>query len=145
MRENEKIELSDEDIRAYVGQRLKMRRMIMAMTQRHLADKCNLTFQQIQKYESGETNINILRLYHMGNVLDMPMSFVFSGLPNQTPASDTLSFARANEFRMKSPDPGDPLSKNESLELVRMYWDLPSDSARAHVMGLMRTLVGGNE
>jgi len=128
---------TDSGVNKYVGQRLKLRRDMLGLTQAQLADACGVTFQQIQKYESGETRIVAERLYQLGLVLEMPVSFLFAGLPNQTPAKDSIPAGGKGADMARSPDKDDPLAKNESLELVKLYWGLPNDDMRDNIMKLL--------
>jgi transcriptional regulator with XRE-family HTH domain len=129
-----------DGINSYIGQRLKLRRDMLGMTQKQLAEACDVTFQQIQKYETGETQISAGRLYQLGMVLDMPVSFLFSGLPNQTPAKASISISHSKEYSANSPKDDDPLAKNESLELVKLYWNLPNDAMRENIMALLKSM-----
>ncbi|GHV35678.1 transcriptional regulator [Spirochaetia bacterium] len=133
-------EYRDRSIDRYIGQRIQVRRNMLGVTQKQLADICGITFQQIQKYESGETRIAAGRLYQLGIALDAPVSFFFSGLAKQTPASDFVSIDHPTEHRLYSPDANDPLAKNESLEIIRLFWKLPTDEMRANVMNLLRSM-----
>jgi transcriptional regulator with XRE-family HTH domain len=126
----------------YVGQRIKLRRAMVGITQRKLAELCGVTFQQLQKYESGETRITAERLYQLSAILNVPMSFMFSGLPKQTVVGDKIAEVPKTEFYLASPDENDPLAKNESLEFINMFWELPSDAMRGHVVGIMRGMLG---
>lgn len=131
----------DSGVNNYIGQRIKLRRDMLGLTQKDLAKACGVTFQQIQKYENGETRIVAERLYQLGLALEAPVSFLFSGLPNQTPASDFISIDNIRPRSMAcSPDADDPLSKNESLELVKLYWGLPNDDMRENIMKLLRSM-----
>jgi transcriptional regulator with XRE-family HTH domain len=130
----------DGGIDVYIGQRIKLRRDMLGITQKQLASACGVSFQQIQKYESGETRLVSERLYQLGLVLDVPVSFLFSGLPNQTPASNFISVRKKPEYGVASPKDGDPLAKNESLELLKLYWKLPGDDTRENVMKLLRSM-----
>ena len=129
-----------DGIDSYIGRRLKLRRDMLGMTQKQLADACNITFQQIQKYEKGETQISAGRLYQLGMVLDIPVSFLFSGLLHQTPASDFVSIKPSKETKLCSPNKNDPFAKNETLELVKLYWKLPNDSMRENIMSLLKSM-----
>ncbi|AXK79668.1 XRE family transcriptional regulator [Pseudolabrys taiwanensis] len=62
-----------------VGQRLKMARMTKGVTQEKLADAVGLTFQQIQKYETGRNRIGTGRLHAMAEALGVPVSYFFEG------------------------------------------------------------------
>jgi transcriptional regulator with XRE-family HTH domain len=71
----------------HVGTRVRMRRMMLGMSQTKLADAVSLTFQQIQKYEKGTNRIGASRLQQIAHVLQVPVSFFFEGLPLPPDAS----------------------------------------------------------
>jgi transcriptional regulator with XRE-family HTH domain len=68
-------------IDVYVGQRIRMRRIEIDMSQQVLGGHIGLTFQQIQKYEKGSNRIGASRLQQIGKVLKAPVSFFFEGAP----------------------------------------------------------------
>ncbi len=65
----------------HVGARVRMRRMMLSMSQEKLGDGLGLTFQQVQKYEKGTNRIGASRLQHISNLLQVPVSFFFEGGP----------------------------------------------------------------
>ena len=86
----------------YVGQRIKLRRMTINMSQEALADKTDISFQQIQKYEKGTNRISASRLVEISSLLGVPVEWFFEGLPgydpNQTPmTAPILSFVSTHE------------------------------------------------
>src|SRR5258705_1265457 len=66
----------------HVGSRVRMRRMMLSMSQEKLGDALGLTFQQVQKYEKGTNRIGASRLQQISNILQVPVSFFFEGAPN---------------------------------------------------------------
>src|SRR5436853_6692913 len=66
----------------HVGSRVRMRRMMLAMSQEKLGDALGLTFQQVQKYEKGANRIGASRLQQIAHILQVPVSFFFDGAPN---------------------------------------------------------------
>jgi transcriptional regulator with XRE-family HTH domain len=129
----------DTGVNDYVGQRIKLRRDMLGLTQKDLAAACGVTFQQIQKYETGETRIVAEKLYLLGLALEAPVSFLFAGLPNQTPVSLLASIDKKDKNpAAHSPDADDPLCRNESLELIKLYWGLPNDGMRTNIINLLR-------
>jgi transcriptional regulator with XRE-family HTH domain len=66
----------------HVGSRVRMRRMMLAMSQQKLADGLGLTFQQVQKYEKGTNRIGAGRLQQISHILQVPVAFFFEGAPN---------------------------------------------------------------
>jgi transcriptional regulator with XRE-family HTH domain len=67
----------------HVGERVRMRRIMVNMSQDTLGKKLGLTFQQIQKYEKGTNRISASRLHHISEILGVPVSFMFEDLPGQ--------------------------------------------------------------
>src|ERR1700746_2036132 len=65
----------------HVGSRVRMRRMMLGMSQEKLGDSLGITFQQIQKYEKGTNRIGASRLQQIATVLAVPVSFFFEGAP----------------------------------------------------------------
>ena len=65
----------------HVGSRVRMRRMMLAMSQEKLGDALGLTFQQVQKYEKGTNRIGASRLQQISNILQVPVAFFFDGAP----------------------------------------------------------------
>ena len=66
----------------HVGSRVRMRRMMLSMSQEKLGDALGLTFQQVQKYEKGTNRIGASRLQQISNILQVPVSFFFEGAPH---------------------------------------------------------------
>ena len=122
----------------HIGQRVQLRRVMMGLSQKDLAKICGVTFQQIQKYESAGNRISASRLFELSTALETPVSFFFSGLPGNMPENNrTGKIVRVSEQKSE-----DPLSKNESLQLINLYWKLPNDNQRKIVMKMLKTLNG---
>src|SRR3954449_6643172 len=64
----------------HVGSRVRMRRMMLSMSQEKLADALDLTFQQVQKYEKGTNRIGASRLLAIAHILGVGIEFFFDGL-----------------------------------------------------------------
>jgi transcriptional regulator with XRE-family HTH domain len=77
MRKTEETTLIDK----HVGSRVRMRRMMLGISQEKLGDALGLTFQQVQKYEKGGNRISASRLQHISQVLQVPVPFFFEGAP----------------------------------------------------------------
>ena len=124
----------------HIGQRMQLRRIMMGMSQKDLAKICGVTFQQIQKYESAGNRISASRLFELSAALETPVSFFFAGLPGhieREPRNGHLPKTYQRDNR-----PADPLGKNESLQLINLYWKLPNDDQREMVMKMLRALNG---
>jgi DNA-binding XRE family transcriptional regulator len=66
----------------HVGRRVRMRRMMLTMSQEQLADALGVTYQQVQKYERGANRMGASRLQQMSDILQVPVEFFFEGAPN---------------------------------------------------------------
>ncbi len=122
----------------HIGQRLQLRRVMLGMTQTDLAKHCGISFQQIQKYEAGGNRIPASRLFDISQALETSVAFFFEGLPgNFPPETKAIRSSRVSEQKEN-----DPLGKNESLQLINLYWNLPTDKQRAMVMQMLKTLNG---
>ena len=133
--------VTPKSIDVHIGRRIQLRRNMLGLTQKALADICGVTFQQIQKYESASNRVTASRLFQIGMVLDAPAAFFFLGLPNQHLAAEGESSVEPKRFKVAEPDKTDPLAKNESLELINLYWKLPGDERRT-VLNLLKSLNG---
>ena len=65
----------------HVGERVKLRRAALNLTQSDLAKALGLTFQQVQKYEKGTNRVSASKLHETAKALHVPIAFFFEGLP----------------------------------------------------------------
>src|ERR1700747_1389796 len=65
----------------HVGSRVRMRRMMLSMSQEKLGGALGLTFQQVQKYEKGTNRIGASPLPQISPILQVPVAFFFEGAP----------------------------------------------------------------
>ena len=79
----------------HVGSRVRMRRMMLGMSQEKLGDALGLTFQQVQKYEKGTNRIGASRLQQISHILQVPVSFFFEGAPSAYPSSKSDGMGEA--------------------------------------------------
>ena len=121
----------------HIGRRMQLRRTMLGLSQKALAEKCGVTFQQIQKYEAADNRISASRLFEIGRALDTPMSFFFLGLPGNMPEETKTN----KSIHVSEPHAEDPLGKNETLKLIQLYWRLP-ESHKKTIMGLLMALNG---
>src|ERR1700716_3163332 len=66
----------------HVGSRVRMRRVMLRMSQEKLGEALGLTFQQVQKYEKGTNRIGASRLQQISRTLDVPPAYFFEGAPS---------------------------------------------------------------
>ncbi|SIO53709.1 Helix-turn-helix [Rhodovulum sp. ES.010] len=115
---------------AHVGRRIRQRRWMLGMTQQELAEKVDIKFQQIQKYETGANRVSASRLWLIAQALDVAVSFFFDGL--EVPGEGQIT--DVNE-RI----PADLLSDREAVDLLRHFYAM-SESRRRRFLDLARAL-----
>ena len=81
----------------HVGSRVRMRRMMLGMSQEKLGDALGLTLQQVQKYEKGTNRIGASRLQQISLILQVPVSFFFEGAPAPPDPASRLCEAATRE------------------------------------------------
>jgi len=113
----------------HVGARVRMRRLMLDMTQTELGDKLGLTFQQVQKYEKGTNRIGASRLQHIADVLQVPVSFFFEGADSEVKATDSRSVF-VSEF----------LASSEGIALVRAYMSIRDSKTRRCIVQLVEQI-----
>ena len=100
----------------YVGSRVRMRRIMLGMSQEKLGEALGLTFQQIQKYEKGTNRVGASRIQQISEILQVPVSFLFEGGPTST-ATTGDGFGGASSPTYVS----DFLATSEGLTLTRAF------------------------
>ena len=124
----------------HVGTRVRLRRTLMGLSQDKLADALGLTFQQVQKYERGANRVGASRLYDLSRVLDVPVGFFFDDMPDEI-KNQTPSMLMSGELEESSAEfEHDPLSKRETLELVRAYYRITDSTIRRRIYELAKSL-----
>ncbi|WP_170478695.1 helix-turn-helix domain-containing protein [Ruegeria arenilitoris] len=103
----------------HVGKRVRHRRWLIGMTQQQLAQQVGIKFQQIQKYETGANRVSASRLWDIAEALDVPVSFFFEGLEDETKGNND-----------KKSVPADLMGDKEALDLVRSYYAIPENQRR---------------
>ena len=117
----------------HVGSRVRMRRMMLGMSQEKLGDALDLTFQQVQKYEKGTNRIGASRLQHIANILQVPVEFFFEGAPGQLTADGkTPSSAYVSDF----------LATSDGLALTKAFMQIKNAKLRRSIVNLVEEIAG---
>ena len=72
----------DENFNKHLGNKLKLRRLALGLTQTKVAKAINVTFQQIQKYEKGTNGVSSIRLLQLSNYLKVPINYFYEDYKN---------------------------------------------------------------
>jgi transcriptional regulator with XRE-family HTH domain len=131
-----------DPIDVHVGKRVKLRRTLLHISQEQLAGDVGVTFQQVQKYESGHNRVSASRLYDISRVLNCPISYFFEDINAETTGGRKMPSARDKEGVREDEEDyeADPIQRTESLELVRAYWRLHSADLRQNVLDLLNNI-----
>lgn len=124
----------------HVGARIRLRRTLLGMSQQKLGEAIGLTFQQVQKYERGTNRVGSSRMFELARVLDVPVSYFFEEM-----GSDVAARGRQHAFGIatEAPNAGagaDPMTKRETLELVRAYYKITDAKVRKRLFEMTKAL-----
>lgn len=126
---------SPNPIDIHVGSRIRLRRMMLSMSQEKLGDALGITFQQIQKYEKGTNRVGASRLQHIATVLKVPVSFFFEdapGAPDEAGGFGEQSHTYVVDF----------LSSSEGLSLNKAFVRIKDSRVRRRIVDLVQSLAG---
>jgi transcriptional regulator with XRE-family HTH domain len=121
-------------IDAQVGNRVRIRRMLIGMSQEKLGDLLGLTFQQVQKYEKGVNRIGAGRLFEIARILGVPIDFFYDGVAS---SADTLASA--------APPVMEFVSSGEGLQLSLAFMKIKDPKVRKRVLDLVKSLADEEE
>lgn len=130
--------VGNDPVDKHVGARVRLRRMLMGMSQEKLGKAVSLTFQQIQKYERGSNRIGSSRLYQFSKVLNVPISFFFDDMPEAGEAQSPGLAESGAAYSDAS------MTKRETLELVRAYYKIKNPAIRKRIFELVKAIGRSN-
>jgi transcriptional regulator with XRE-family HTH domain len=120
----------------HVGSRVRMRRMMLGMSQEKLGDALGLTFQQVQKYEKGTNRIGASRLQQISHVLQVPVEFFFEGGPS-------AQIGSRGEGMSDAPSPAyvsDFLATSDGLALTKAFMRIEDPKLRRRIVDLVEQI-----
>jgi len=120
-----------------VGNRVRIRRMLIGMSQERLGDLLGLTFQQVQKYEKGVNRIGAGRLFEVARILNVPIDFFYEGLNTSQPG--------AGEDEAAAPPVMEFVSSGEGLQLSLAFMKIKDAKVRKRVLDLVKSLAEEEE
>ena len=132
-----------DPIDIHVGKRIKLRRTLLHISQEQLASDIGVTFQQVQKYESGHNRVSASRLFDISRVLNCPIAYFFEDIGPETTGDRTTPTSRSVTEGVADeaiPFDSDPMQRTETLELVRSYWRLHNPELRKNVLELLSNI-----
>jgi transcriptional regulator with XRE-family HTH domain len=128
----------------HVGSRVRMRRVLLGMSQEKLGEALSLTFQQVQKYEKGTNRIGASRLQQISKSLNVPPAYFFEGAPSFDAAIPD-SFTHSAAAEAGSAYVVDFISTMEGLHLNRAFARIKDPKVRKRVVDLVVAIAGDDE
>ena len=115
-----------------VGNRVRLRRMLIGMSQERLGELLGLTFQQVQKYEKGVNRIGAGRLFEVSRILGVPIDYFYEGVSNQLSGG----FAESES----SPPVMEFVSSGEGLQLSLAFMKIKDPKQRKRLLDLVKSM-----
>jgi transcriptional regulator with XRE-family HTH domain len=114
----------------HVGSRVRMRRLMLGLSQEKLGDALGLTFQQVQKYEKGTNRISASKLQHICQILQVPVPFFFEGAPAGL-GGTAESPSYVNDF----------LATSDGVALAKAFMRIENSKLRRLIVGIVEDCV----
>lgn len=127
-----------DPIDVHVGQRLRVRRSLLGLSQEKLAESIGLTFQQIQKYERGMNRISAGRLFQFSRILEVPISYFYDQMTGSAKIHSTASGFSDN--KQESFDSADHMQEKETLDLIRAYYSIENPKLRKDIYRFVKSM-----
>lgn len=119
----------------HVGARVRMRRLLVSMSQERLGEALGITFQQIQKYEKGANRIGASRLQQISKILGVPVEFFFDGAPSGG-VGLAVGFGELPQPSFVS----DFMATSEGVQLTRAFVKISDVQVRRRLIDLVEAL-----
>jgi transcriptional regulator with XRE-family HTH domain len=119
----------------HVGNRMRMRRLLVGMSQEKLGELLGITFQQVQKYEKGSNRVSASRLYHVAKVLAVPVQYFFDELQGEAAVAGFAESAGADLI-------SGALQSPEGVQLARIFSSTTDPEKRKLIINTARAISG---
>jgi transcriptional regulator with XRE-family HTH domain len=121
---------SSKPVDKHVANRVRMRRIMLDMSQTALGDLLGLSFQQVQKYESGKNRIGASRLQHIAHILRVPVAFFFDGHAHQENVANNRPFDDLTRF----------MATREGVALAKAFMQISNVQLRRRIVDLVEQI-----
>lgn len=116
-------------INAHVGQRLRMRRTMLGLSQEAVGNGVGVASQQVQKYEKGTNVMNAIRLYEFAQFLKVPVAYFYEGLAF---GEETQAEEEHQDFKVAT--------ERETLEVLKSFKRIKDHMLRKRIADMLRAL-----
>ena len=125
-------------IDVHVGNRLRVRRQLIGMSQEKLGELLGITFQQVQKYEKGSNRISASRLYYAAKTLGVPVQFFFEDL---LPPEDAVGFSEPRDADSVMT----ALMNSDGVAIAKAFRDADSGSKRRLIATIAKLIADSKD
>jgi transcriptional regulator with XRE-family HTH domain len=117
----------------HVGNRVRMRRLLVSMSQEKLGELLGITFQQVQKYEKGSNRVSASRLYQISRVLGVPVQYFYDELKEDDGPSGFAESEGADAIAgaLQSPD---------GVQIARIFSETTDPDKRKLILNAVKLL-----
>lgn len=120
-----------------VSRRLKMRRMMLGLSQNDLGSAVDVSIQQVQKYEKATNRISSGKLHAFAKVLKVPIDYFFD---QRDDSSNTIGNMFAEESESYVADDNEAVTEREIISLIKAFSDVRSVQSRKKIVELVKTM-----
>ncbi len=138
--EKRKTKGTPDNVDVHVGQRLRVRRSLLGMSQEKLAEAIGLTFQQVQKYERGINRISAGRLFQFSRILDVPIGYFYDKIGDEPSTAAYGGLADNKQEAFGGED--DVMQSRETIDLVRAYYSIDDPAKRKEILRFVKAMTG---
>ena len=126
-------------IDVHVGSRVRMRRVLLGMSQEKLGGRLGLTFQQVQKYEKGANRIGASRLWELSNILEVPVGFFYENAAGSPEHAEGLEENGQQDFVT------DFVQSGKGLNIIKYFVRIKNPEVRRNVLNMVRAIAKADE
>ena len=123
----------------HVGSRVRMRRLMLGMSQTKLADAIGLTFQQVQKYEKGTNRMGASRLMQIAQVLQVSVPSFFEGAPSASSLRKGKAVAPSTAYVSEF------ISSSDGLTLIKAFMQIKEAKLQRSIVNLVEQIADSRE
>lgn len=116
--------MSEEADKDQIGRKIRERRMELGLSQEELGEKLDVSYQQVQKYEKGTSQLTVEKLQKVARILDVRIDYFFKEMPSLV---------------SETPVPYGGLSSEEK-SLLKQYRAVTDPSARVALLRLIQSM-----
>lgn len=124
----------------YVGNRLRLRREMLKISQIKLASLLGITFQQVQKYEKGTNRIGASRIWDMASVLKVPVNYFYAGIDEKIDKYSPRRLYGINDGTVLVDTETDPLLKKSNIELINAFEKIKNPKLQQSIRDMIVSL-----